>query len=78
MSVQLDDDRRSGSIDRLKGFFLEEFEEDLSSFRADRLLDFVLEVIGPNIYNQGVTDAQKFIQEKLDDLDGEVHAPEIG
>ena len=76
MTVSLDDARRQALIKRLQAFFEEEFEEELSTFRAERTLDFLLEVLGPPIYNQAVQDARKFVQERLDDLDGEVYQPE--
>jgi len=76
MAVKLDDPRRGELVSRLRGFFLEEFDEDLSSFRAEQVLDFFLEVLGPPVYNQAVQDARRFMLEKLDDLDGEVREPE--
>ena len=78
MTVSLDDARRQALIKRLQAFFEEEFEEELSTFRAERTLDFLLDVLGPPIYNQAVQDARKFVQQRLDDLDGEVYQPEAG
>ncbi len=48
-----------------------EFDEELSSFRAEALVDFMLRQIGPSQYNQAITDPRKFMLEKLDDLDSE-------
>jgi uncharacterized protein (DUF2164 family) len=76
MAISLDDARRHQITAGLRGFFLEEFDETLSEFRASQLLDFVLESLGPPIYNQAVQDARVFMVRKLDDLDGEVHEPE--
>ena len=76
MAIELDEVRRQGLISGVQGFFLQEFEEDLSTFRAEQLLDFFLEAVGPQVYNQAVQDARVFMQSKLDDLDGEVHEPE--
>ena len=78
MSLELAPDRRTRAISHLKTFYLEQFDEDLSDFRADQLLDFTLEVIGPQIYNQAVQDARGYMQLKLDDLDGDVHVPDAG
>ncbi len=75
MAVTIDDERREVLVSRLRGFFLEEFEEDLSDFRADKVLDFFLEALGPAVYNQAVQDARGFMQRKLDDLEGEVYEP---
>jgi uncharacterized protein (DUF2164 family) len=76
VAIRIDDARRDQLVRRLQGFFLQEFDEELSRFRAEQVLDFHLEVLGPQVYNQGVQDARKFMQERLDDLDGEVHEPE--
>lgn len=76
MAVELDEKRRAHLISRLQGFFLEEFDEDLSPFRAEGMLDFFLEAVGPSVYNQGVEDARVFMMKKLDDLDAEIHERE--
>lgn len=76
MPVKLDETRRSDLVRQLQGFFFEEFDETISDFRAEQLLDFFLEAVGPPIYNQAVQDARGFMMRKLDDLDGEVHQPE--
>jgi uncharacterized protein (DUF2164 family) len=76
MAVKLDDERREILVSRLRGFFSEEFEEDLSGFRAEKVLDFFLNELGPPVYNQAVKDARGFMLRKLDDLDGEVYESE--
>lgn len=73
--MQLSDERREQLILRLEGFYMEEFDEPLSAFRAARLLEFFLDAVGPHVYNQAVQDARAFMQRKLDELDGEVSAP---
>jgi len=75
MSIELTDERRAQVRLALEGFFLEEFEAELSTFRADQLIDFVLEALGPAIYNQAVQDARAYMQRKLEDLDVEVYHP---
>jgi len=76
MAVELDEQRRAHLVSRLQGFFLEEFDEELSPFRAEGVLDFFLEALGPSVYNQGVQDARVFMAKKLDDLDAEIHERE--
>ena len=76
MTIDLDDARRKHLVSRLQGFFQDELDEDLSTFRAEQLLDFFLATLGPQVYNQAVQDARKFMQKRLDDLDGEVYRPE--
>ena len=76
MSVPLSEERRRRLVAGSQGFYLEEFDEELSAFRAEQLLDFFLEALAPQVYNQAVQDARLYVQSKLDDLDGEVHVPE--
>ncbi|MEM9234173.1 MAG: DUF2164 domain-containing protein [Pseudomonadota bacterium] len=72
--IQLDDERRQDFILKLKSFFRDEFDEELSDFRADVLLDLFLGHLGPAVYNQAVQDVRSHLQVKLDDLDGDVFA----
>ena len=74
MMMKLSDTRREQIMLALEGFYLEEFDETLSSFRAAQLLDFFLDALGPHVYNQAVQDARAFMQGKLDELDGEITA----
>ena len=75
MTMKLSDERREQLIRRIQGFYMEEFDETVSPFRAAQLLDFCLDVVGPHVYNQAVQDARIFMQQKLEELDGDVSAP---
>ncbi len=76
MTIKLTDTRRERLVANLQGFYRQEFEEEISAFRAQALADFFLEALGPQVYNQGVQDARGFIQRSLDDLEGEVYESE--
>jgi len=78
VTLRLGEARRAELVARLQGYYLSEFDEKLSAFRAAQLLDFMLGALGPPVYNQGVQDARGFMLRKLDDLDGEVYAPDVG
>ena len=77
MPFQLDESRRTRMIEGLRGFYLTEFDEELSAFRAGQLVDFVLDLVAPGVYNQAVQDARRYMQTKLDDLDAEIYHPDI-
>ncbi len=59
-------------LDALKRHWADNYDEQLSEFRAEQLLDFVVAELGPAVYNQGVQDARCFVQGRRDDLEGEV------
>jgi uncharacterized protein (DUF2164 family) len=76
MRIRLDETRRAAICRSLGGFYEDVFDEELSEYRAERLLDFFIEQLGPAVYNQAVQDARVFMQDRLDDLEGEIYRPE--
>jgi len=68
--IVLKDEIKKDMIGEIKKFFLEEKDEDLGDLGALLILDFFIEKLGPQIYNQGLDDAHLFISEKLEDLYG--------
>jgi uncharacterized protein (DUF2164 family) len=78
MRIRLSPERRASLLSAIKEHFSAEFDETLSDFRAQGLLDFFVRELGPPVYNQGVRDASSFIQERLADIEGEVYEQESG
>ena len=76
MRIRLSDDRRANLLRAIKQHFAKEFDDPISDFRASNLLDFFVRELGPPVYNQGVRDACGYVQDKLADIDGEIHEPE--
>jgi len=74
MDIKLDPARKQRVAVQLQQLFAKEFDETLSDFRAEKVVDLMLRALGPAIYNQGVQDARMHLQGKLDDLEGEVYA----
>lgn len=74
MPLTLDPARRLRASARLQALFSSAFDESLSDFRAQAVIDLMLATLGPAIYNQAVADVRAHLQGKLDDLDGEVFA----
>ena len=75
--IKIADDRKAQLVAELKAFYLNEFDEDISPFRAGQLLDFFLVKIGPGVYNQAVQDVRAYMQTRLDDLEGDVYVKEV-
>jgi uncharacterized protein (DUF2164 family) len=76
MRIRLSPERRASLMSAIKEYFSAEFDESLSDFRAEGLLEFFVRELGPPLYNQGVRDAASFMQEKLTDIEGEVSEAE--
>lgn len=74
--IRLSDERRQELIEELSAFHLELTDEELSEFRAERLLEWFVKSLGPPVYNQAIQDARSYMQDRLDDLDAEFYEPE--
>ena len=71
MSINLSEERRNDLLRSITALYHNEFDEELSGFRAEQILDFFLKALGPVVYNQAIQDASAFISDKLEDLDAE-------
>ncbi|MEM9739755.1 MAG: DUF2164 domain-containing protein [Pseudomonadota bacterium] len=72
MAIALSEDRREALVGQLQSLFSDQFDEELSAFRASAIVDTMLESLAPMVYNQAVDDVRAHVQAKLDDLSGEV------
>ncbi|HBS60582.1 MAG TPA: DUF2164 domain-containing protein [Firmicutes bacterium] len=66
--IELAKDIRKVLVEDIKNYFLTEREEEMGDLSAEFLLDFILETIGPHIYNRAINDAHTFMSEKTEDL----------
>lgn len=73
MRIRLSAERRAALLRAVKKHFAAEFDEPLSDFRAEALLDFFVRELGPPVYNQGVRDAASYVQDKLTDIEGDIY-----
>ena len=71
--IKLSEERRAALIRDIQSSFSADLDEDISAFKAEQILDLMVNAIGPSIYNQAVQDVRAHLQIKLDDLDGEVY-----
>jgi uncharacterized protein (DUF2164 family) len=76
MRVTLTDERRERMICSVKKFFLDALDQELGDLAAGRVLDFFVKELGAPVYNQAIQDARAFVQDKLEDLEGEFYEPE--
>ncbi|MBI1760979.1 MAG: DUF2164 domain-containing protein [Acidobacteria bacterium] len=77
MAIELTKEAKQNALESLQKYFELNMEEPLGNLAAGALLTFILEEIGPSIYNKGVADAQERMQARLGELDYEVHEDEF-
>lgn len=78
MAITLPEETTREVIASIKGYFLDERDEEIGDLQAAFILEFVLKEIGPSIYNQAIRDAQASLQRAVGDLDLTLHEPEFG
>ena len=77
MPIELPKELRTQAIQSIERYFRENMDEPIGNMAAGALLGFVLEEIGPTIYNRAVADVQERLQLRVSELDLEVHEDEF-
>ena len=55
-------------VSEIKNYFSKEREEEIGDLAAGLILDFILEKLAPEFYNQGIDDAHTYMQDAAEDL----------
>ncbi len=75
--LELPKDARTAAIASIRRYFEENMPEPIGELPASLLLNFLVEEIGPIIYNQAIGDAQRRLEQRVGDLSGELFADEF-
>lgn len=77
MPIELTKEAKQTALESLQKYFAENMDEPLGNLAGNSLLNFILEEIGPSLYNKGVADAQERMQARVSELDYEIQADEF-
>jgi uncharacterized protein (DUF2164 family) len=66
--ITLSKERRNTMISEIKNYYSNERDEVIGELAAGMLLDFFMDRLAPEIYNQGVYDSHKYMAEAAEDL----------
>lgn len=77
MPIELPKEAHKEAVASIERYFREHMEEKIGNIAASGLLGFFLEEVGPVIYNKAVADVQERLQERIAELDIEVHEEEF-
>jgi uncharacterized protein (DUF2164 family) len=64
--IQISNEQKKIILTKLQDYFNDELSQELSTFEAEFLLEFLTVKIGPYFYNQGLYDAQAVFSSKQD------------
>lgn len=68
--IKLDIEKRKYMTSEIKKYFMDEREEELGDLASELILDFFIEKLAPEIYNQGVYDSYIYMLDRTEDLLG--------
>jgi uncharacterized protein (DUF2164 family) len=66
--IQIAPEKKKEMAAALRDYFLNERDEELGELASGMLMNFIIDELAPEFYNQGVADAQKYISDKAEDL----------
>ena len=66
--VKLTKEKQEDMIASIKAYFLKERDEEIGDLASGFILDFIIEKLAPEFYNQGVWDSYAYMNEKVEDL----------
>ncbi|MHC1719429.1 MAG: DUF2164 domain-containing protein [Clostridiaceae bacterium] len=66
--IKLTKEKKEEMISAIKDFFMNEREEELGDLASNLILNFILEELAPEFYNQGVYDSYKYMNDRNEDL----------
>jgi uncharacterized protein (DUF2164 family) len=67
---ELSNDKKDYMISEIKSYFAKERDLDLGDLAAALVLDFFIEKLAQEFYNQGVEDSYKYMSGSIEDLLG--------
>lgn len=67
-AIKVTKERRDVMVSDIKNYFSQEREEEIGDLASGLILDFILEKIAPEFYNQGVYDSHKYMEDAVEDL----------
>ena len=66
--IILTKEKREEMVAAIKAYYLKDREEEIGQLAAGMLLDFVIDELAPEFYNQGVVDSCKYMSERIEDM----------
>ncbi len=66
--INLSKEKKEKMISLIKNYFLKERDEKLGDLASSMILDFFMEELAPQIYNEGIYDSYKYMSDKIEGL----------
>jgi len=67
-TIRVSKEKRDEMVSALQNYFFKEREEEIGDLAAGLMLEFIIEELAPEFYNQGVHDSYKYMKDTIEDL----------
>lgn len=72
--LTLSDEAEEIVLDKLREYMSKEFDVDISNLPAKFLLDFIIETLGPPLYNQVIDDIEPWLYDRFTGVLEDMHS----
>jgi len=67
-NIKLDEQVKKDMTNKIKEYFFNERDEEIGDLAASLILEFIIEELAPEFYNQGIYDSYKYMTERVEDI----------
>ena len=78
MKIELNKEVEKTLVASIRRYVSENLDSEIGDLQASLFLTYCLEEIGPCVYNSAIADAQRYLQEKVSELENVCYAHEFG
>ncbi|MBO1627162.1 DUF2164 domain-containing protein [Bacillus cereus] len=76
MNVKIPNEKKEELVEQIQQFFEEEDLDTIGRFQAERLIEEMIKLLGPYVYNQAIGDARKLVTDKLSNIEEDLYVLE--
>ncbi|ANY70085.1 hypothetical protein BBD42_29000 [Paenibacillus sp. BIHB 4019] len=76
MKLKMPREQKQQLIEQVQHYFELERSEEIGTIAAEQLLDHMVALLGPHVYNQAIQDARKTVVERMQAMEDELYALE--
>ncbi|MEP6391710.1 MAG: DUF2164 domain-containing protein [Halioglobus sp.] len=72
-TLEFTPEEKSQIVHKVKKYFEDELNQSIGTFEAEFMIDFFGEQVGAYFYNQGLSDAQAVVVQKVDEIGDSIY-----
>ena len=69
MKIKISPNQKERLRQKVIALFMDDFDEEISDFKADQILEAFIEKLAPDIYNTAIEDMKVYLMGQIEDID---------